>query len=141
MVRTEANGEIRREENNIGMLSDGLKIFLRQQWPLIALFLSFILAWMSPQFGASLWDYNGIFLSAIFFLCGLSLGYEVMAKSLRRWKLHIGIQAYSLLLTPVTFYCLVYHWGWDHRLGIVTQALSPGVMAALCMVSTAYTNV
>ena len=50
-------------------------------------------------------------------------------------------QGFNLVLTPLAFYFLVYRWGWDIKLGIISRELAPGVMAAMCIPTTTSTCV
>lgn len=79
--------------------------FIRN-WFLVGLVLSVIAAWVFPHGGAA-----GGFLPVewmtragvvtIFFLQGLTLASEQVWKGLVRWRLHLMIQTYIFLITPL----------------------------------------
>jgi sodium/bile acid cotransporter 7 len=79
--------------------------FIRN-WFLIGLFLSVLLAWIVPQGGATggwlptEWM-TRIGVVGIFFFQGVTLVSEQALKGLVRWRLHLLIQVYIFLVTPL----------------------------------------
>jgi hypothetical protein len=73
---------------------------------------------------------------ALFLLLGLTLDIEALRQAAGALHVHLFVQLFSLVLTPLAYFGLVYHWRWEVSSGILQPNFAAGVMAALCMPTT-----
>eukprot|EP00659_Diplonema_papillatum_P022657 gene22657-34681_t len=120
--------------------------WLRQQWALIVVVVTACMALIDPSLGAK----GGVLgyeyaipacIVSIFVAIGLTIPLKELAGGTRAVSFHILCQSYGLLVTPLAYFLLVYYWGWERKFGILTDDFAKGVMAALCMPTTAFTCV
>eukprot|EP00755_Sulcionema_specki_P022468 Sspe_Gene.76594::Locus_47857_Transcript_1_1_Confidence_1.000_Length_2876::g.76594::m.76594/K14347/SLC10A7, P7; solute carrier family 10 (sodium/bile acid cotransporter), member 7 len=117
---------------------------VRQQWSLLLVIFTACLAAIDPSVGAKggVLHYTTtlyICIVVIFVIVGLTIPLVDLVEGLRALPFHIGCQVYSLVAIPLTYYGVVYHWGWEEH--IISRSFTAGVMAALCMPTTAFTCV
>ena len=80
---------------------------LRKHWFLLSILFSISIAYHFPWIGVKRgplkpeWTVKIFAVCLIFFFSGLSLQLTDLQKVLFQWRLHIFIQSYSLLFTPV----------------------------------------
>eukprot|EP01064_Diplonema_japonicum_P011041 TRINITY_DN1830_c0_g2_i1.p1 TRINITY_DN1830_c0_g2~~TRINITY_DN1830_c0_g2_i1.p1 ORF type:complete len:364 (+),score=71.21 TRINITY_DN1830_c0_g2_i1:30-1121(+) len=119
---------------------------IRQQHALMIVIATSGLALIEPSYGAKggPLHYEIVIptcIVAIFLTIGMVLPADQLANGTRAVSFHIMCQSYSLLVMPFSYYILVYYWKWDQMLDILSTDFSKGVMAALCMPTTAFTCV
>ena len=117
--------------------------FAMKQWMLIAVVLTAVVAVAAPMPGQWLYPYSFVpVLVALFFLQGLTLHlHEIRAAmTLRALPVHIFIQTFSLVVTPCTYYGIVYRWQWEVKLKVLSRLLADGTLVALCMPTTGSTS-
>eukprot|EP01059_Diplonema_ambulator_P014917 TRINITY_DN25950_c0_g1_i1.p1 TRINITY_DN25950_c0_g1~~TRINITY_DN25950_c0_g1_i1.p1 ORF type:complete len:345 (+),score=78.97 TRINITY_DN25950_c0_g1_i1:32-1066(+) len=123
-----------------------LRGFVHQQHALMIVLVTSFLALLNPELGAKggplMYEVMiPLCIKCIFFTIGLVLPAEQLVNGTMAVRFHLMCQSYSLLVLPFAYYVLVYHWKWEQSLGILTTDFSKGVMAALCMPTTAFTCV
>ncbi len=121
-----------------------MKKWLVQNWFLLGLVGAAILAWQTPGVGAAggplkseVTTKLGVIL--IFFFQGLTLSLAVMKKGVMQWKLHIFVQAFIFLVTPLLALIIIILSGdflpSDLKVGFFFLAALPTTIAT----SVAYT--
>eukprot|EP00937_MAST-01D_sp_MAST-1D-sp2_P000648 g648.t1 len=82
-----------------------------------------------------------ILITCLFALLGLTIQLAEMRRALFAIRCHALTQLFSLVLTPVLYYALVFYPSWEVRAGILSRPFAVGMMAALCMPTTTNTSV
>jgi len=79
-------------------------------------------------------------ICTMFGLLGVTLEVSELRHALRAPKLHCGCQFFSLMVTPLLFYVLLYRSGLV-RAALSGESLAAGAMATMCLPTTTNTNV
>lgn len=115
---------------------------LKRQIPLIAVVMCMVIAYPLPGPGARAYAMAKYpIIISLFVLTGLVVRLSELAKGAAAVHVHVGIQFFSLLLIPLSYNFLVFHWGWTEKLGFLSHELAVGTMAAMLMPTTTTTNI
>jgi len=114
---------------------------LASQWALIAVLLMGAVAYVVPEPGVAMSaTANPIVIASLFTILGLTMPLTAFYAGVTALHIHAYLQTFSLLLTPFAYWLLVYHWRWEVKLGLLTPAFAEGMLAAMCMPTTASTS-
>jgi sodium/bile acid cotransporter 7 len=115
---------------------------LKQQIPLLVVFLCIIAGAVAPHPGAVGYNYCRFWLiAALFVFTGFMLRVKELAKGLAAVQVHALCQVYSLFVIPMSYYLLVHRWHWTESIGLLSHEMEVGVMAAMVMPTTTNTNI
>eukprot|EP00658_Telonema_sp_P-2_P038212 TRINITY_DN27453_c0_g1_i1.p1 TRINITY_DN27453_c0_g1~~TRINITY_DN27453_c0_g1_i1.p1 ORF type:complete len:375 (+),score=53.46 TRINITY_DN27453_c0_g1_i1:72-1196(+) len=113
---------------------DGMK----HQWPLFAVFATAGLAAVDPGPGAGIYSTaNDVLAPSLFLLVGLSLPIAEVQEGAFAWRFHVLCQGYSLLVIPLAYYGLTYHW--VKASGVLVGSFPDATLAAMAMPTTTTT--
>ena len=111
------------------------------QWALLATFGTIGLALIYPDWGASVYKPVSVSLIvALFFIIGFNLNLAELRRGVLAVHFHAVFQVYSLVATPLLYYCLCFKPRWPENCGILTHNFAVGTMAAMCMPTTTNTG-
>eukprot|EP01060_Flectonema_neradi_P039695 TRINITY_DN8828_c0_g2_i1.p1 TRINITY_DN8828_c0_g2~~TRINITY_DN8828_c0_g2_i1.p1 ORF type:complete len:368 (+),score=48.66 TRINITY_DN8828_c0_g2_i1:146-1249(+) len=119
---------------------------VQRQVPLLTVVITALLAAIKPELGAK----GGVLhyeiavptcIVLVFLIIGVTTRVSKLRAGCKAIGFHIACQCYSLAFLPLAYYLMVYYWRWDRHSGILSEGFSVGVMAAMCMPTTAFTCV
>ena len=111
------------------------------QWALIAVLLMAVVAYIMPGPGMAMaTTANPIVIASLFAILGLMMPLATFRAGAAAFHVHAYLQTFSLILTPFSYWLLIYHWRWEVRSGLLTPAFAEGMLAAMCMPTTASTS-
>ena len=128
------------------LIMPSCRSFARQQWPLLMVATTAGLALVNPGLGAKggVLQYDTVvptLIVLVFLVIGATVPLEQLWEGTFALNFHIVCQLYSLIVLPVVYYVVVYQWGWEVSMGILSPDFAMGVMATLCMPTTGFTCV
>lgn len=109
-------------------------------WPIITATAMAMLAYATPAGAAYYTPTITPLIATIFGILGLTLNLTELRSGAAACHVHALLQLFSLGLCPALYYGTVYHWGWAQHMGILTEPLAVGCMAAAAMPVTAATS-
>lgn len=117
--------------------------WLRQHWFVVGMLLTLVGSWWLPGPAADAnWpDSVKLGLIAAIFLCsGLALRSEELGRGVGAWRLHLMIQGFAFVVTPLTCLALDQLWRWcgvdaSLRLGLLVLGALPTTVTS-CVVLT-----
>ncbi len=120
--------------------------FLKKQWFLVGLILAITVASLSPNFGVML-SFNGvsstIIIILMFLITGISLPVEKMVDGLKQIKVHIFVQFFIFIFTPLYFFftsnLIANHIPENFRVGIYALGVLPTTISS-CIVFSQLTG-
>ena len=122
----------------------GLHQLLLRYWMLFAVLATAGIAVAYPNPGVQLYTHVSVaLLVALFFFQGFMLKLENLrqALALRALPAHLWLQTFSLVVTPLLYFAIVYRWKWEVTTGILSnQELANGALVALAMPTTTSTS-
>eukprot|EP00935_MAST-01C_sp_MAST-1C-sp1_P000966 g966.t1 len=115
---------------------------VEKQWALLTLLSMAGAAAINSSFGNRVYKpATKVLVTALFAILGLTLDLTELRGGITALHVHLPLQLFSLVFTPLLYYCLVYRWRWEVRSGILNSGLATGAMAAMTMSTTTNTSV
>ena len=119
---------------------------LKRQIALLIVILTASLAAIKPGLGAKggVLQYDiavPMCIVFVFLIIGITTRISKLKTGCKAVGFHIACQCYSMGVLPLLYYLTVYYWKWDRKIGLLSEGFSVGVMAAMCMPTTAFTCV
>lgn len=115
---------------------------MNRHWIFFAVIITMFAAYPAPSAGAKInKETSTETVIVLFLLVGLTIDLQRLHRGVVAIHVHVFCQTFNLILMPLAYYFVVYRWSWEIHAGILTQPLSVGVMAAMCMPTTVSTCV
>ena len=123
-------------------MNNQTKAFLKKHWFLLVMALMLVLAVLFPQWGSRLNPKKSTatgMVIALFFLSGLSLPTETLKEGMKDVRLHLFIQFFVYIVTPLFFFLTAFPFketmGGQLIIGIYALAVLPTTVSS-CIVFT-----
>ena len=113
---------------------------VRGNWPLILVMVAFCMALIFPDGGKYYKPLVKPLIMTLLALLGFATPLMNACRGARALHVHVLLQFYSLLMTPIGYYFLVYRWRWEVTSGILAEPFAQGLLAELCMPGTHATS-